>query len=769
MENLHNIKIRLKNDLPKEGINQVLKTLKGLIPESAPKYNSVIQIESAYKEVKLSIMDGILEETAIKKSNAEIRGRLLKLIDSLEAADFDKKTKKSTLAKNQEIRKGHVLYKIPQKMQLWQEARCLVRIAFEKAMLVEDLDIDENTQFRMNVRISDYMKVEVFDPAASPVFEIRTTSEPVQIIDQDDYTEWKFYIKPLQAGEHKLELKVTIMINIDGEIRVREKTLEESVVIVSEEIEAEELITFKRDAEAFVLPCAVDTLAPSASGFRLPKAIRPMAMALLFLMIGSTVTYAMQSPIQRDWIRTHYIDGKILGDAAAYDEFIQRHERKPAANQRYDSKSQTLVERATFEKAVVKETPEAFEEYIEKYPENGQYLEQATWQVATLSGEPEAYLDYKEKYPHKLERVQTAVKELKILEQKVWEEVQSNQDIESLGRYLHLYQDLDGQHIEVAKEKLKEDKIWASAVVDKPSDTIDKATNETTAIEKGLWTFVLSQNEKKGYENYLSKYGDDGTYADKAKDSLSTIAQREKLASEALKEARLWKGVVLKPSKAAYQNYIRQFPKGKYAEKARITIDSFKTVEQLQQTRQAEKALSDKRKEETVIATPTTQGTFIDSDDNQVYPYLKIGKQIWMTRNMNKDIADSFCYDNNPENCKKYGRLYTWEAAKKVCPKGWHLPKHEEWKVLLDNYGGEGSNSYQALIHGSDSNFAALLGGKRFGDGEFYYLGEFGDYWSASEKGADNAWFYIFSSFNGGVSRYNDYKELAFSCRCLKD
>jgi len=268
MENLHDIKIRLKNDLPKEGINQVLKTLKGLIPESAPKYNSVIQIESAYKEVKLSIMDGILDEDAIKKSNAEIRGRLLKLIDSLEAADFDKKTKKSTLAKDQEIRKGHVLYKIPQKMQLWQEARCLVRIAFEKAMLIEDLDIDENTQFRMDVRISDYMKVEVFDPGASPVFEIRTTSEPVQIIDQDDYTEWKFYIKPLQAGEHKLELKVTIMLNIDGEIRVREKTLEESVVVMLEEMELSRNVNteFKSDSETLILASAREIIYPSSSG-----------------------------------------------------------------------------------------------------------------------------------------------------------------------------------------------------------------------------------------------------------------------------------------------------------------------------------------------------------------------------------------------------------------------------------------------------------------------------------------------------------------------
>ena len=286
------------------------------------------------------------------------------------------------------------------------------------------------------------LKVEVVDPAATPVFEIRTTSEPIQIIDQDDFTEWKFYIKPLQAGEHQLELKVTIMINIDGKIRVREKTLEESVVIVSEEVDLSKEETegkYKKDKEAFVIPCAVDTVAPTASGYRLPKAIRPMAMALLLLMIGSTVTYAITPPIQRDWIKTHYIKGQLLGDAAAYDGFIERHENKVT------TKSKTLVERATFERAVVKETPKAFETYIEKYPKNGEYLEQATWKVARLSGEPEAYLEYIEQYPRKLERVQTAIKELKVLESKVWKKVESTQNVESIGRYLYLYENLDGK------------------------------------------------------------------------------------------------------------------------------------------------------------------------------------------------------------------------------------------------------------------------------------------------------------------------------------
>ncbi|MDR2692779.1 MAG: hypothetical protein LBB74_00995 [Chitinispirillales bacterium] len=32
--------------------------------------------------------------------------------------------------------------------------------------------------------------------------------------------------------------------------------------------------------------------------------------------------------------------------------------------------------------------------------------------------------------------------------------------------------------------------------------------------------------------------------------------------------------------------------------------------------------------------------------------------------------AGSMCYNDNNSYCDKYGRLYTWNAAKTVCPSG---------------------------------------------------------------------------------------------------
>ena len=51
-------------------------------------------------------------------------------------------------------------------------------------------------------------------------------------------------------------------------------------------------------------------------------------------------------------------------------------------------------------------------------------------------------------------------------------------------------------------------------------------------------------------------------------------------------------------------------------------------------------------------------------------------------------VADEGSVDSN---CEEYGRLYTWEAAKRACEslgKGWRLPTDEEWKVLANSVGG---------------------------------------------------------------------------------
>ena len=86
------------------------------------------------------------------------------------------------------------------------------------------------------------------------------------------------------------------------------------------------------------------------------------------------------------------------------------------------------------------------------------------------------------------------------------------------------------------------------------------------------------------------------------------------------------------------------------------------------------------------------QDKFTDPRDNKVYPIAKIGKQVWLAQNLNYEMDGSLCLEKDGYSCKKgyeeFGRHYTWEAAKKACPNGWHLPNNDEWNELFEYVAG---------------------------------------------------------------------------------
>jgi uncharacterized protein (TIGR02145 family) len=191
------------------------------------------------------------------------------------------------------------------------------------------------------------------------------------------------------------------------------------------------------------------------------------------------------------------------------------------------------------------------------------------------------------------------------------------------------------------------------------------------------------------------------------------------------------------------------------------------------------------------------------SYEGQTYKTVIIGTQTWMAENLNYSVAGSKCYNNEPENCIKYGRLYDWSTAmgfssscnsstcsnliqtkhRGICPSGWHIPSSKaEWNTL-SNYVQSNSGCSNCAVrllkatsswynngNGTDNyGFSALPGGVGSSDGSFSDVGNIGYWWSANEDGNDVAYNQdMIYYFDFAYGAYNS-KDHLFSVRCLQD
>jgi uncharacterized protein (TIGR02145 family) len=226
-------------------------------------------------------------------------------------------------------------------------------------------------------------------------------------------------------------------------------------------------------------------------------------------------------------------------------------------------------------------------------------------------------------------------------------------------------------------------------------------------------------------------------------------------------------------------------------------------------------------------------GTMTDVRDGQVYKTVKIGDQWWMAENLNYELPKqefegfestlSLCYNNEPDSCAKYGRLYTFAAATDccpsprdinsdsysphgICPENWHIPSVNEWRILLNVVNGfatdlkstsgwfDDGNGYDILDFrllpaGFYRNYEILedMGFRyevpEFDDDskkiEFTSIGQKACYWTPkhSTRGSfygdtyqlENAYSFCFSNDKKEASFKMEYKIYAYSVRCVRN
>ena len=216
-------------------------------------------------------------------------------------------------------------------------------------------------------------------------------------------------------------------------------------------------------------------------------------------------------------------------------------------------------------------------------------------------------------------------------------------------------------------------------------------------------------------------------------------------------------------------------------------------------------------------------GTLVDDRDGQTYKTVKIGNQIWMAENLNYAYlqptstldSSSWCYDNDPENCKKYGRLYLWSAAmdsaalfsddgkkcglerefqcgtelccemceimdrqiRGVCPVGWRMPSEEDWLLVSDGFYASASsiksdNGWNDDGNGTNSKGLNVLPAGIFsqrsvyGADVFAAIGVTAYFWTSVEMSCREAYYMFVES----VSLTDCFpKSVGMSIRCLKD
>jgi len=296
-------------------------------------------------------------------------------------------------------KQGSVLYRVPNTMPIQKPTRCTIRVAVDEDAILENIVLDEHVEVKSRVEISDVMSAELLDPEGG-AFQISALNARTQLVKEAGYTEWNFNVTPLIEGVHQLLVKVSIMEIVPGfaEPIPREISLMETVTIVTDLFSAPEAAAkteaapsadpssaFKASGQTFgfqstqsqqglyevkyskaVVEAPVTSESKSWSSNR---GLRAMALFLAFLVLAPAATWAIVPEPTRDWWVA-----SVKDTPDAYENYIQKYEAKGSAQ----------LEKAFLYRAETSGRLADLRAYQHKYQQTGKYEAKVSSRVAAL-------------------------------------------------------------------------------------------------------------------------------------------------------------------------------------------------------------------------------------------------------------------------------------------------------------------------------------------------------------------------------------------------
>ncbi len=240
MKTLETIQNELR-DLVPQGNDLVLAALKKLLRPGSDCYNNYLALEGRYQDISRQLLQGVVSNEDATLEFNKIRQSIIEFIDNLNDTDIPELSVGATSEIGMaDVYNGEVIYRIPKKMQLGIEVECVIRLAFNRADLIKDFEVQVGDVMK-DLRISDVMGVELLDPNSDKAFTITTVHDTVQFVEKDLVTEWIFCVTPLKEGQFPLVLKISIIEIINGIERKRNEVLKEQVEILTQKPTEEEL------------------------------------------------------------------------------------------------------------------------------------------------------------------------------------------------------------------------------------------------------------------------------------------------------------------------------------------------------------------------------------------------------------------------------------------------------------------------------------------------------------------------------------------------